>query len=115
MGYNTKNYGEQGGERTVIGGSLDVVSGGEIDIESGGSIKIGGIAITKTATEINEMTANAKQSNIVAITATDAATQGESYVQSDVQGIATLANANKAAVNNIITALIAAGIIADTE
>lgn len=38
----TTNYREQGGNRTVIGGSLDVVSGGEIDIESGGSLKVAG-------------------------------------------------------------------------
>jgi len=40
--YLSSNYTEQGGERTVIGGSLDVVSGGEIDIESGGAIKFDG-------------------------------------------------------------------------
>jgi len=28
--YNTKNYTEQGGERTVIGGELDIVGGGQI-------------------------------------------------------------------------------------
>lgn len=41
-GEQTSNYGEQGGTRDVIGGSLDVVSGGEIDIESGGAFKIAG-------------------------------------------------------------------------
>jgi len=40
--FQTSNYGEQGGARAVIGGSLDVVSGGEIDIESGGALKIAG-------------------------------------------------------------------------
>lgn len=39
---NVLNYGEHGGSRQVIGGSLDVVSGGEIDIESGGALKIAG-------------------------------------------------------------------------
>lgn len=46
MGYTTKNYTEQGAERTVIGGSLDIVSGGEIDIEAGGALKIVGVDIT---------------------------------------------------------------------
>lgn len=41
-GQNVLNYVEQGGARSVIGGSLDVVPGGEIDIEAGGAFKIAG-------------------------------------------------------------------------
>lgn len=55
MGYNAKNYTEQGAERHVIGGSLDVVSGGELDIEAGGSLKIGGVAVSARAAEINSL------------------------------------------------------------
>lgn len=50
---NVSNYIEPGGDRTVVGGSLDVVSGGELDIESGGALKIGGVAVTATAAELN--------------------------------------------------------------
>lgn len=39
------NYKEPGGARTVIQGSLDVVSGGELDVESGASLKIAGSAL----------------------------------------------------------------------
>ena len=46
MTYNTLNYGEQGGERWVIGGDLDVVSGGELDIENGAALKIAGTDVT---------------------------------------------------------------------
>jgi hypothetical protein len=53
--YNAPNYTEQGGARTVIGGSLDVVSGGEIDIESGGALKLAGAAIAATAAEVNKL------------------------------------------------------------
>lgn len=49
----TLNYIENGGARTVIGGSIDVVSGGEIDIESGGAFKIAGVTVSPTATELN--------------------------------------------------------------
>lgn len=35
MGYNTKNYTEQGGEKTVIGGELIIK--GKLKIEEGGS------------------------------------------------------------------------------
>lgn len=55
MAWNTKSYGEDGGERQVVGGSLDVISGGEIDIESGGSLKLAGTAITALGSEINAL------------------------------------------------------------
>lgn len=54
-GENVSNYKEQGGARTVIGGSLDVVSGGDLDIESGASLKIAGVAITSSAAELNSV------------------------------------------------------------
>lgn len=56
-GVNVSNYDEQGGARTVIGGSLDVVSGGDLDIESGGSLKLTGTAISATAAELNALDA----------------------------------------------------------
>ncbi len=37
MSYNTKNYTEQGGEKTIIGGELVIKNGGKITIEEGGS------------------------------------------------------------------------------
>ena len=36
MDYNSKNYTEQGGERTVIGGTLEI--GGTLDIKEGASV-----------------------------------------------------------------------------
>lgn len=30
MSYNTKNYTEQGGEKTVIGGELEIATGGKL-------------------------------------------------------------------------------------
>jgi len=83
MGYNTKNYKEQGGERTVIGGSLDVVSGGELDVESGASLKLDGTAISKTAAQINALPV-VEQAAEAAITQADAADQGAGYVEADV-------------------------------
>ena len=40
---NVLNYAEQGGSRSVIGGSLDVVSGGDLDVELGAAFKIAGV------------------------------------------------------------------------
>lgn len=39
--YNTKNYTEQGGERTVIGGELDIVGDGQI-LKDGEPVDLGG-------------------------------------------------------------------------
>lgn len=41
-GYATKNYTEQGGERTVIGGELVIKDGGRFILENGQSIGEGG-------------------------------------------------------------------------
>ena len=35
MSYNTKNYTEQGGEKTVIGGILEVKEGGSLEVKEG--------------------------------------------------------------------------------
>ncbi len=67
---SSANYKEQGGARTVIGGSLDVVSGGEIDIESGGAWKIAGTAVTASAAELNAGTATGVTPGTVAASKT---------------------------------------------
>ena len=51
----TSNYREQGGSRTVIGGSIDVISGGDLDIESGGVFSIAGITVSSSAAELNQL------------------------------------------------------------
>lgn len=33
MSYNTKNYTEQGGDRTVIGGELNITTGGKLNFD----------------------------------------------------------------------------------
>lgn len=44
LSYDTSNFEEEGGARTVIGGELDILSGGEVDFESGSTIKIDSVA-----------------------------------------------------------------------
>ena len=53
LAQNTDNYREQGGSRTVIGGSLDIISGGDLDVESGGLFKIAGTTVTASGAELN--------------------------------------------------------------
>jgi len=59
MSYNAKNYTEQGGEKTVIGGTLEILEGASVTGLSSASVSIatettlGGIkAATKTETDI---------------------------------------------------------------
>lgn len=91
--YIAKVYRAQGGDTLVV------ASGGAIKIETGGKI------VPNSGTQATV---------VAAITAADAATQGGTYAQADVQTIATLATANKAAINAILAALKGAGIIASS-
>ncbi len=100
-GFNTLNYGEQGGARTVIGGSLDVVSGGDLDIESGATLKLAGTAITSTALELNAVdgiTSTVAELNILdGVTATAAEinrTDSFSVSSFNICGEATTVNNN---------------------
>ena len=44
MGYNAKNHTEQGGERTVIGGELEILSGAKIKADEGSTVEgFGGV------------------------------------------------------------------------
>jgi hypothetical protein len=107
MSYSIKNYTEQGGERTVIGGEIDVVSGG--------ALKIAGTAVTKTAAQLNALPI-VEQALVaaMAVTAADAAAAaGAAPTKAEYDVLVTLANANKAAINLILVALKAANVIAD--
>ena len=39
MSYNTKNYTEQGGERTVIGGEIEILAGAKIKADEGAEVE----------------------------------------------------------------------------
>jgi len=61
MGYNTKNYTEQGGDKTVIGGVLEVKDGGLIKIKEGALITglpIASNQANSTATTISALKDN---------------------------------------------------------
>ena len=68
LGQNVVNYIEQGGARTVIGGSIDVISGGDLDVESGADFKLAGVVVNATAAEINQAADNSANAEIVAAT-----------------------------------------------
>jgi hypothetical protein len=61
MGYNTKNYTEQGGEKTVIGGVLEVKEGGSLELKEGALIK--GLPIALNQTNSTATTVSALKDN----------------------------------------------------
>ena len=75
---------------------------------------IDGIAVAKTAAQINTLPNIALQPVIAAVATADATTQTASYVQADAQTLTTLANALKVEVNAILTALKTANIISSS-
>ena len=94
---NTSNYHEQGGARTVIGGSLDVASGGDLDIESGGALKLAGTEVTSSADELNALdgiTATVAELNQFDASAADGATVAFADVQLSAAEVNALAAAN---------------------
>lgn len=63
------------------------------------------------AAEFKRVASSHKSATVAAIATADAGTQTGSYVQATVQSIATLANANKAKINEVIAALKTAGLM----
>lgn len=72
-----------------------------------GSEKVG----KEIAAAIDASAALSPAGDVAAIATANAATQTSSYVEADVQTIATLANQTKTTVNAILTALKAAGLM----
>lgn len=54
MTYNTKNYTEQGGDKTVVGGELAVTVEGKITFD-GTELKPAALQTDSTATEISDL------------------------------------------------------------
>lgn len=57
MGFNTKNYTEQGGEKTIIGGTLEVAPGGKLTF-AGTEFKTAIAQTDSTATTIADLKAD---------------------------------------------------------
>ena len=54
MSYNTKNYTEQGGDKTVIGGELAIIGDGKLTY-NGTALKPATLQADSTATEVAEL------------------------------------------------------------
>ena len=57
MSYNAKNYTEQGGERTVIGGEIEIVTGGKLKIE-GDEVTVSTYQADSQASELGDLVAD---------------------------------------------------------
>jgi hypothetical protein len=126
MSYNAKNYTEQGGEKTVIGGTLEVLDGATVT-------GITGVAATANATTLGGIKAAAKGEGDTVEVKINSKTS-KLYVPTypvlpvaattETAGIVKMA-ANVVAIdgetvtvekfNELLTALINAGIMADEE
>ena len=132
MSYNAKNYTEQGGEKTVIGG--EIVINGKITVSDGGEIAgFTGVAEAATATALGGVKAAAKGEGDTVEAKIDSTTS-KLYVPTyptvpeeattETAGIVKMA-ANVAKItgdtvtvekfNDLIDALVAAGLMADEE
>ena len=130
--YNTKNYTEQGGEKTVIGG--EIVIEGKITVADGGEVEgITGVTAAATESTIGGIKAAAKGTGDTVEAKIDSTTF-KLYVPTyptvpegattETAGIVKMA-ANVAKIagdtvtvgkfNDLIDALVAAGLMADDE
>ena len=57
MGYNTKNYTEQGGDKTVIGGELAVTAEGKVTF-NGTQLKRAAVQADSTAVDVADLAAD---------------------------------------------------------
>ena len=105
---NVKNYTEQGGEKTVIGGELEITSGGKLTVAEGATLE--GVVIPSVVDALDSTSAtsalSANQGKVLneALTAKTAAHQADSGA-TDIAGLVTDFNA-------LLAKLIAAGLMA---
>lgn len=108
---NVKNYTEQGGERTVIGGQLEIAAGGTLTIAEGSTVEGVVSAPVVDALDSTSTTSalSANQGKVLndALAAKTAANQADSTA-SEVAGLVTDFNA-------LLAKLIAAGLMAAAE
>lgn len=113
MSYNVKNYTEQGGEKTVIGGTLEIVEGASVT-----GITTATIVDNLTSTDATKAL-SAKQGKALKTlvdakyTAANATTTVEGLVKMAANVALAAGEApTKAEFDALITALIAAGLVA---
>lgn len=120
MSYNAKNYNEQGGEKTVIGGTLEVLDGASVVGITGVTAAatatvLGGIkAATKGVGDTVEVKIDGTTSKLYVPTYPVAATTEAAGIVKQSENVAEAAGAAPTAAEfkALLDALIAAGIMA---
>lgn len=82
MGYSIKNYREQGGDKWVVGGEVDVVSGG--------AFKIAGTQVTSSAAELNLVDNADRVVKVAKVALADADTAGGIFAWANDEGAAII-------------------------
>lgn len=124
--YNTKNYTEQGGDKTVIGGELEILEGATVtglaDVTTAATATVlGGVkAATKSAGDTVECKIDGTGKKLYVPTypvLPEAATTATAGIVKQVANVAVAAGAapTKAEFDALIAALIAAGVMAAGE
>ena len=123
MSYNVKNYTEQGGEKTVIGGTLEVLDGATVTgigvAVAANATTLGGIkASPKGAGDTVEVKINSTTSKLYVPTypvVPEEATTGTAGIVKMAANVAKITGdtVTVAKFNDLIDALVAAGLMAD--
>lgn len=123
MSYNVKNYTEQGGEKTVIGGTLQVLDGATVTGITGVAAAakatvLGGIkAATKGAGDTVEVKIDGTTSKLYVPTYPEEATTETAGIVKQAANVAEAAGEAPTAAEfkALLDALIAAGVMAEAE
>lgn len=99
----TKNYHDQGGDRYVVGGELQIVDGGKVTDSDGNEISLGGGSYTLPAATTSVI-GGVKQAAVTPQVAADDATAaaGDTPTKAEYDAVVTLVNELKAKVNSLI-------------
>lgn len=116
MSYSSKNYTEQGGEKTVIGGELEILSGAKIKADEGAEVEgFGGGSYTLPPATTEEL-GGIKVGDGLSVEedgtlSADGITKADNQADSTATEVAELVTD----FNALLSKLIAAGLMEDSE
>lgn len=92
MSYQGKNYNEQGGEKMVVGGTLEIGAAGVVDVLAGGQIKAAGTQASHIADASEAHDLNATFSDTEAETALNSLGAKVNAILAALEGVGIVAS-----------------------